>query len=142
MKSILITATLLIGMISLGYSQDRKERERPKGPGQEHPIKSPEERAKLNADMMAKKLNLTDKQKDEVYALNLERAERMEKIRKSEMAFRKELMEKHKSAMMESEKKLNKILTDEQQKTYQEMKNQERGKTKRHAHPAVRSKVR
>lgn len=132
MKKLMITATLLIGLISLGYSQNTPERNRPeKGrqegnrperSGPERPMKTPEERAKMSTDALEKKLNLSPEQKDKVYALNLERAEKMEKIHKSEMTFRKSQMEKHKEMMSESDKKLSKILTAEQQKTLEEMK--------------------
>ena len=140
MKKLMITATLLIGLISLGYSQNtpernRPERNRPERSGAEHQMKTPEERAKMSTDALEKKLNLSPEQKDKVYALNLERAEKMEKIHKSEMAFRKNQMEKHKEMMAESDKKLSKILTAEQQKTLEEMKANRMDRMKQHHRP-------
>lgn len=135
MKKLMITATLLIGLISLGYSQNTPERNRPERSGPERPMKTPEERAKMSTDALEKKLNLSPEQKDKVYALNLERAEKMEKIHKSEMAFRKSQMEKHKEMMAENDKKLNKILSAEQQKTLEEMKANRMDRMKQHHRP-------
>lgn len=127
MKKLLICTVLFSGLITAGFAQDTTAGKRPAGRGQygQHSvqeIKSPEERAKMSTDALEKKLNLSKKQKEEVYALNLERAEKMEKLRKSEMEIRKSQMEKRKEIMSESEKKMNKILTQEQQKTMEEMK--------------------
>jgi len=122
MKKILITAGLLIGLVSTGYSQDTPQRKGHEA-GQNHrEMKSPEERAKMSTDVLEKKLNLTAEQKEKVYALQLERANKMQKIQEADAASRKIQMEKRKELMDDSEKKMNKILTEEQQKTLEEMK--------------------
>ena len=135
MKKLLIITVLFSGLITAGFAQDTTARKRPlvRGPqGQRftQEIKSPEERAKMATDALEKKLNLTQEQKDKVYALNLERAEKMEKLRKSEMEIRKSQMEKRKEIMSESEKKMNKILTEEQQKMMEEIKQKARERMK------------
>lgn len=145
MKKLMITATLLVGLISSGYSQNTAERNRQeKGRqesnrsekiGPERPMKTPEERAKMSTDALVKQLNLTPEQKEKVYALNLERAEKMEKIHKSEMAYRKSQMEKQKEIMSESDKKLSKILSAEQQKNLEEMKADRTERMKQHRRP-------
>ncbi len=122
MKKILITAGLLIGLVSAGYSQDSPQRKEHEA-GQNHrEMKSPEERAKMSTDALEKKLNLTPEQKEKVYALQLERAHKMEKMHEADAASRKNQMEKRKELMADGEKKMNKILTEEQQKTLEEMK--------------------
>lgn len=136
MKKLMITAALVASLVSLGYTQDRPERQRREGDRIERPgadirqARTPEQRAQMATDALEKKLNLNAEQKAQVYALNLERAEKMEKFMKSEREFRKEQMEKQKSLMEESEKKLSKILTKEQQKSYDDMKNQSRDRMK------------
>jgi protein CpxP len=122
MKKILITAGLLIGLVGAGYSQDSPQRKGHKM-GQKHrEMKSPEERAKMSTDVLEKKLNLTPEQKEKVYALQLERANKMGKIHEADVASRKNQMEKRKELMADGEKKMNQILTEEQQKTLEEMK--------------------
>ncbi len=129
MKKLMITAALVTSLISLGYSQDKPERTRPEGSRperqrEERTVKTPAERAQMTTDALEKKLGLTAEQKAKVYTLNLERAEKMEKTMKSDREFRKAQMEKQKALMEDSDKKLTKILTEEQQKSYEEMKKQ------------------
>jgi periplasmic protein CpxP/Spy len=145
MKKLLIITVLFSGLITAGFAQDTTAGKRPAGRGPygqrfAQEIKSPEERAKMATDALEKKLNLSQEQKDKVYALNLERAEKIEKLRKSEMEIRKSQMEKRKEIMSESEKKMNKILTQEQQKTMEEMKQkaQERMKQRSEHRPGMR----
>lgn len=118
----MIIAGLLIGLVGAGYSQDAPPRKgRPEGPPKRE-MKSPEERAKMSTEALEKKLNLTPEQKEKVYALQLERANKMEKMQEADAAARKNQMEKRKDLMEEGEKKMNKILTGEQQKTLEQMK--------------------
>lgn len=125
MKKLLIITALFVGIATTGFAQDTTQRKKIQGSHGQRPaqeMKTPEERAKMYADALEKRLNLSQEQKDQVYTLNLERAAKMEKLRKSEMDMRKSHMEKRREIMNESEKKMNKILNDEQQKTLKEMK--------------------
>ena len=85
-------------------------------------MKSAEERAKMSANALEKKLNLTPEQKEKVYALQLERINKMEKLQKAASAYRKNQMEKRKELMADGKEKMNNILTEEQEKTLEEMK--------------------
>ncbi|MDP3466763.1 MAG: hypothetical protein Q8S11_00410 [Daejeonella sp.] len=145
MKKILIIAALFVGVITSGFAQDTTPGKRPAGPGPHgqrsaQEMKTPEERAKMSADALEKRLNLSQEQKDKVYALHLERAVKMEKLRKSEMDMRKSQMEKRREIMNESEKKMNKILNAEQQKAMEEMKQKakERMKNRSEHRPGMR----
>ncbi len=134
MKKIMITAALVASLVTIGFSQDKKERSRTERPGSERQRDerkpaTPQERAQRSTDALEKKLNLSADQKSQVYALNLERAERMDKM-KSDLEFKKGEMSKQKSYMEEADKKLNKILSAEQQKSYAEMKKQSQEKMK------------
>jgi hypothetical protein len=135
MKRLMITAALVASLISLGYSQDKPGGKRAEGPrkessGSDRRARTVEERAKMATDALEKKLSLSADQRAKVYALNLERAEKMERNVKSEREFRKKQMEKQKALMEESEKKLSKILTDEQRKSYEDMKSRSHDKMK------------
>ena len=118
----MIIAGLLIGLVGAGYSQDAPLRKGDKTVQDHREMKSPEERAKMSTEALEKKLNLTPEQKEKVYALQLERANKMEKMQEADAAFRKNQMEKRKNLMEEGEKKMNKIFTEEQQKILDEMK--------------------
>ena len=138
MKKILITAGLLIGLTGAGYSQDTPPRKgHPEGQPKRE-MKSPEERAKMSTDALEKKLNLTPEQKEKVYALQLERANKMGKMQEADAAARKNQMEKRKDLMAEGERKMNKILTEEQQKTLEEMKAKGKERMKQHKRPMQR----
>ena len=145
MKKLLIITALFVGVISTGFAQDSTQRKRPAGSGPHgqrfaQQMKTPEERAKMSADALEKRLNLSQEQKDKVYALHLERAAKMEKLRKSEMDMRKAQMEKRREIMNESEKKMNKILNADQQKAMEEMKQKakERMKQRSEHRPGMR----
>jgi protein CpxP len=122
MKKIVITAGLLIGLIGASYSQDAPLRKGDKAVQAHREMKSAEERAKMSANALEKKLNLTPEQKEKVYALQLERINKMEKLQKAAIAYRKNQMEKRKELMADGKEKMNNILTEEQEKTLEEMK--------------------
>ena len=122
MKKIMIIAGLLIGLIGASYSQDVPLRKGDKAVQAHREMKSAEERAKMSANALEKKLNLTPEQKEKVYALQLERANKMEKLQKAASAYRKNQMEKRKELMEDGKEKMNKILTEEQLKTLEAMK--------------------
>lgn len=117
MKKLMIIAILFSGIISAGYAQERPERK-----GKANFEKSPVERAEMSASKLEKELNLSKEQKEKVYSAQLERAEKMEKLQKTEHAFRKNQMEKRKEIMNETEKKVEKTLNAEQQKKLEEIK--------------------
>jgi hypothetical protein len=122
MKKIMITAGLLIGLVGAGYSQNTPLRKGDKAVQAHREMKSAEERAKMSANALEKKLNLAPEQKEKVYALQLERINKMEKLQKAAIAYRKNQMEKRKELMADGKEKMNNILTEEQEKTLEEMK--------------------
>jgi protein CpxP len=138
MKKIMITAGLLIGLVGAAYSQDTPQRKGHEA-GQPHrEMKSPEKRARMSADALEKKLNLTPEQKEKVYALQLERTHKLGKMQEAEAVSRKSQMEKRKELMADGEKKMNKILTKEQQKILEEMKTKGNERMKEHVRPMNR----
>ena len=130
MKKLIIAAVLCIGFAGSGFAQQmNKEKE----------AKTPEERAKLMTEMMDKKLALTPEQKSKVYDLNLEKANQMQKMHFSNLKERGKKLEEHKEMMLESDKKMERILSDTQRKTYDEMKAKRMG-MKNH-HPMKHNKM-
>ncbi len=122
MKKLMITASLLCGLLSVGYSQDAREKQN----------KTPKERAQRTTDAMEKKLNLTADQKSKVYEINLDRAKKMNDLRTADKADRTRRMDKQKKLMDDGDQKLNKILNADQQKSYQESKIQMKERAKKH----------
>ena len=118
----MITAGLLIGLVGAVYSQNTPLRKGDKAVQAHREMKSAEERAKMSANALEKKLNLAPEQKEKVYALQLERINKMEKLQKAAIAYRKNQMEKRKELMADGKEKMNNILTEEQEKTLEEMK--------------------
>ena len=117
MKKLLIIAILFSGIISAGYAQDKPEMKR-KGNFE----RSPKERAEMSANNLEKELNLTKEQKDKIYTAQLDRAEKMDKLQKSGMEFRKNQMEQRKMIMKETDKKVGQTLNAEQLKKLEEIK--------------------
>lgn len=113
MKKLIIAAVVCIGFAGSGFAQEMKR---------EKEVKTPEERAKMMTEMMDKKLALTPDQKSKIYDLNLERANKMERMRTADQKERTKKLEQHKELMLESDKKMERILNDTQRKTYDEMK--------------------
>lgn len=124
MKKAILVAFLFAGIASAGFSQEKGHKERTH--------KSPEERAQLMTDALSKKLSLTDKQKAEVYKVQLDRAKEMEKLKANADERRTKDMAKVKGSFEESEKKIERILDDNQKKTYQELKAQRKEKAQKH----------
>ncbi|WP_057937104.1 hypothetical protein [Algoriphagus resistens] len=110
-----IFATGLMVMISLSTMAQKRDGERP----------SAEDRAKRNTERIAEELNLTDAQKEQVLAINLEYAKKNE----AEMAERKAMMEARKAEMeakrvqlREQDAKIQAVLTEEQRAKWTEIK--------------------
>jgi len=73
-----------------------------------------EQRAERVTGMMEKKLNLTAAQKQKVYAIELDRAKRIDAFRKEDGDARKGRMKDHKADLEKSKAELDNVLNDEQ----------------------------
>lgn len=122
MKKIILAALLLTGITAGSYAQERPERTK----------KTPEEKAQIMTDHMAKKLALSEQQKTEIYKINLDRAKDMEKTRAQASEDRKKAFSEQKKKFEASDEKINKILNSEQKKAYAELKSQRQEKMKSH----------
>lgn len=115
MKKILLMTALF--SLSFGVFAQR---------GESRDFPSPEERAERMTNRMAERLELSDDQKEKIYALNLENAQ----IRNSEMEARRAEMEKLREARTESRKQqqeqIEAILTPEQKEKWNDMKDSDR----------------
>ncbi|TXE14684.1 Spy/CpxP family protein refolding chaperone [Algoriphagus aquimarinus] len=110
-----IFATGLMVMVSLSTFAQRNGGERP----------SAEERANRNTERMAEELKLTDAQKKQILAINLEYAKKNEAEmaeRKAEMDARKTEMDAKRAELKEQDAKIQAVLTEEQRAKWTEIK--------------------
>jgi RecG-like helicase len=77
-----------------------------------------EERARVMTERMAYRLNLSEEQKEEVLAINLQNA----KKREAEMQKHREEMNARKAEKNAQDEQIKKILTEEQRKQWEEIK--------------------
>lgn len=94
--------------ISLGVAAQQEKR----------PMPTPEERAQKMTDRLAERLNLSESQKKEIYAINLESA----KKRQAEMEAQKSEREEKQAEMKAQEEKIQNVLTEDQRKEWEEIK--------------------
>ena len=104
MKKLMLSAALLLSVAAAGFAQEKRDQK----------PKSAEEIARLHTDKLAEKLSLSAEQKEQVYALNLERSQQFAARHKEHMAAMKDLREVRQA----EEAKLLELLTPEQQKAY------------------------
>ena len=102
-------ATAILVFTTLGVAAQQKQERTPQ---------SPEQRAQAMTDRMAEKLSLTDAQKKEIYQINLENAINHQQ----EMEARKAEREAKKVEIKAQQDKINKVLTEEQRKQWEEIK--------------------
>lgn len=129
MKKIMIAALLFAGLTVSGFSQERPKHEK----------KTPEERAQLMTDKMAEKLSLTNSQKNDVYKINLDRAKEIDKLRSKATDDRQKTLQDEKKIFQNSEEKINKVLNDDQKKTYADLREKRMEKMKAHRHQHKKS---
>ena len=98
----------MLVFVSLGAAAQQEKRTMP----------SPEDRAQKMTDRMAEKLSLTEAQKKEIYAINLENANK----RQAEMEAQKAERQAKQAEMKAQEEKIQKVLTEEQRKQWEEIK--------------------
>ncbi|WP_069660834.1 hypothetical protein [Arcticibacter eurypsychrophilus] len=140
MKNLIITALLFAGFATAGFSQERNTQRLERNNKR---IESPEQRARLATDRMDKQLVLSEKQKTQIYNLNLNRAKKMTKAHEKA---EKQRMEQHKQMLVEhasSDRKINSVLSPAQQSKYASLKKGRADKFKgRRSTPNRRSKNR
>lgn len=113
MKRIVIAILLLAGINSAAFAQDQEQVAAPQMGTRQ--MRSPEQRAQMLTDRLDKKLNLSEDQKKSVYDINLNTAQKMN-----------DAMQNHDRGAMRSIKQerddaMQKVLTADQYKQYQEM---------------------
>jgi len=111
MKKIILSLAIAATAFTAGYAQttDRKQID-------------PEQRAERVASQMQEKLALSDKQKAEVYKIEVEKLKKQADWRKERTKEMKKVAEARKAEMQDSEDKLARVLTADQKAKYESMK--------------------
>lgn len=122
-RTLAIAAALLIGTAALAQNQDGPQRPQRKQ-------LSAEEVATMRTDRMAKSLELTDKQKAEIYKLNLESAAEQQKEREEMMKQMQERREKQKAREEAVDGQMQKILDASQYKKWLKQKQNEQNRSR------------
>ncbi|MFD2201693.1 DUF4890 domain-containing protein [Shivajiella indica] len=117
MKKLLMIA-IIFSLSLAAFGQREQQKEKP----------TPEQRAERMTDRMAEQLELTEVQKQEIYAINLQNAQK----RQAEMEARRIEMEARREAMksqMESQRaQIDAVLTPEQKEKWEEIRAENRRK--------------
>ncbi|MDF3077610.1 MAG: hypothetical protein K0S09_1499 [Sphingobacteriaceae bacterium] len=123
MKKSFLGAILFLGLATAVSAQENKQGEK-REHSKERAQASPEDRAQHMTDALAKRLSLSDAQKKQVYAINLENAQAMEKAHASSDKSKasKEDFSKRAEAYRANEAKILSVLNDSQKAEYNKMK--------------------
>ncbi|PRY53784.1 hypothetical protein B0I27_103254 [Arcticibacter pallidicorallinus] len=129
MKKTLIAALLLAGLATSGIAQEKAKRTQNRHGGQlerfergRNRIASPEQQARQATDRLDKQLSLSDKQKSEVYKINLKRAKNMAVAREKSQKQRLQQLKQMESERADNEKRLSRVLNSQQQAKYASLK--------------------
>jgi periplasmic protein CpxP/Spy len=110
---ILLIATL----VAVGFSTANAQQQN----GQKQPRMSPEELAKRQTEQMTTDLNLNDKQKADVSAVNIKYANKISEMFQANKGDREAMRAKFQEMMIQKNAELKKVLTDDQYKLYEEL---------------------
>lgn len=119
-----ILATGMMLLVSLGTMAQERRGERP----------SAEDRAKRNTERMAEELSLTDAQKDQILAINMEYAKKYEAEmakRRAEAEAKRAEMNAMRTELKEQDAKIEAVLTEEQRAKWTEIKAERMGDRRR-----------
>ena len=115
MKKLILAAVFCMTMAVSAFAQP--------GGGQQM---SAEDRAKQSSETLAKRLTLSDEVKAKVYAIQLERINKMNEFRSKNQGDRDAMMAEMQKQTAETDKKIEALLTDDQKKEYAKMKEEQR----------------
>lgn len=125
-KLIVIIAIFSLGVITV--EAQRGNRGPQMSPEKRAEMDSPEKRAEMMTNRMAEKLELSDAQKEKVYAIHLENATK----RQAEMEARRAEMKAKRAEMQANQKeqqaKIEAVLTPEQKEKFIELRDENRDK--------------
>ncbi|MFV0467490.1 MAG: hypothetical protein ACK5MK_01040 [Dysgonomonas sp.] len=105
MKKVVLLLTVMFAVVTLSAQQGQRA--------------TPEERAKRQTEALVEKLGLTKEQKEKVYDIYLKSAQSMPQ--RGEGVDREKMREQFQKTQKERDEAIKALLTDEQQKKYDEL---------------------
>ena len=110
MKKYIVFVAVMLTVVLFGNSQTKED------------LPAAEERAQMQTEFMKEKLSLNESQVAQVSAINLTAAKRMDKV--ISMTDRMKKFKEFRSAMIEKDEALKKVLNKEQYKQYEKNKDE------------------
>jgi len=116
----LASAMALGGTMLIAQAQDQQAAPQPSEKGHARRQFDPQQRVNI----LAKRLNLNDDQKQKLQGIFADSQQQMQGVRQDSSLSRQDKMEKMKSLRAQAEDKINGILNDDQKQKYAQMKEQ------------------
>jgi protein CpxP len=121
MKKIILTVAIAVTALTASYAQKGNKAEL-----------TPEQKAEKMATKLKTKLSLTDEQKTKVYQVEVDRMKKAEEWHKANKEAMSSKKEERQAFMKQNDEKLEKILTPDQKKAYEAMREQRKSEMKNH----------
>lgn len=125
-KLIVILAIFSLGALTV--EAQRGPRGPQMSPEKRAEVANPEKRAEMMTNRMAEKLELSDAQKEEVYAIHLENATKRQTEMEARRAEMKANREKRQANQKGQEAKIESVLTSEQREKFIELRDENKDK--------------
>jgi periplasmic protein CpxP/Spy len=113
---------------TLAVAQDQNQQAAPEHQGHGRRQADPQQRANI----LAKRLNLNDDQKQKLQGIFTDMQQQMQSLRQDSSTSREDKMAKMKSLRSQTDDKINGILNDQQKQEYAKMKEQARERMQEH----------
>jgi protein CpxP len=121
MKKIILTVAIALTAFTASYAQKEKK-----------PKLTPEQRAEKVASNLKTKLSLSDEQQKKVYQLEVDKMKKAEDWRKTNHEAMKSKREERQAFLKANDEKLQQVLTADQKKAYEAMRQEKKSDMKDH----------
>ena len=121
MKKIILTVAIALTAFTASYAQKDNK-----------PKLTPEQRAEKVASNLKTKLALSDEQQKKVYQIQVEKMKKAEEWRKANHEAMESKREERQAFMKANDAKLQEVLTADQKKTYEALRQERKSEMKNH----------
>jgi len=121
MKKIILTVAIALTAFTASYAQKDNK-----------PKLTPEQRAEKVTSNLKTKLSLSDEQQKKVYQIEVDKMKKADEWRKANQEAMKSKREERQAFMKANEEKLQDVLTADQKKNYEAMRQEKKSEMKNH----------
>lgn len=121
MKKIILTVAIALTAFTASYAQKDNK-----------PKLTPEQRAEKVASNLKTKLALSDEQQKKVYQIEVDKMKKAEEWRKANHEAMKSKREERQAFMKANDAKLQEVLTSDQKKTYEALRQERKSEMRNH----------